>query len=764
MPKSKLKGMHEAGKLPANLKKPMDQMKEPDIDDLLEQLEEAHERGQYLTVEDVCAEYPDLLEPLRERWQKLIRFNEAYGTRRESTAEIERKVSAMPENMNGKHVVVQAKLQIHDFIDRGGLGDVYRAEDPDLGREVAIKLLRADRQTPANEEDFEREVKVLGGLVHPGIMSIFGAGETIDGREFYTMPYLDRGNLRASVMEYHALHRSQLDDTSKDFRDLLYRMVSACKTIAYAHNRGIVHRDLKTENVLLGKYGETFVIDWGCATKVKRGEKFKASGEGTLDLGSANESSSSSGLTLRYASPEQLHGNRDVGPESDIYGLGAMLYLLLTGSSPLEKTPDEEVRKAVIAGRVPPPESQKAGIPKRLAAICRKAMSTKPCDRYETALSLADDLERYLADETVSVCPDTWGVQLARIVRRNRTASLLLVSTLCIASALLSVLLFSNHKNRVRAEHTAAERLKIAATLTAKVGGSEIGRRFTLLEKAAGSPDLLTLIQASEKDSNALLGFLDDLKDQLYQEHDINCENVFITDAEGTQIARVPWKKSIGKNFAYRMYFHGGASDLPQDLPASDRPGPTNHVVLTRPYTSTNTNTDGNGEDKAIDHPIKVSFSVPIFKDPMDHESEVLGVLALSAKINQLRLFQDLADLSLDALALETADYAWGTGSAKGLLLDRHHANATPPIALQPGMTETEVKDAMLRLEPKIMQSLLAAIGDRDVGFCEDLLAPLVGSVPKDAAIARMKIPDRDLPNDWIVVFVESEAESTLTE
>ena len=735
----------------------MEQMKEPDIDELLEQLEEAHERGQDLTVEEVCADHPELIEPLRQRWQKLMRFNEAYGTRRESTAEVERKVSAMPENMNGKHVVVQAKLQIHDFVDRGGLGDVYRAEDPELGREVAIKLLRADRQTTANEEDFEREVKILGGLVHPGIMSIFGAGETIDGREFYTMPYLDRGNLRASVMEYHALHCGRIDDTSKVFRDLVYRMVSVCKTIAYAHNRGIVHRDLKTENVLLGKYGETFVIDWGCATKVKRGEKFKASGEGTLDLGSANESSSAAGLTLRYASPEQLHGNRDVGPESDIYGLGAMLYLLLTGSSPLEKTPDEEVRKTVIAGKVPPPETLKAGVPHRLAAICRKAMSTSPSDRYETALDMAEDLERYLSDETVSVCPDSWGVRLARIVRRNRTAALLLVGTLCIASALLSVLLFSNNKNRIRAEHTAAERLKIAATLTAKVGGAEIGRRFTLLEKAASSPELLALVQAKEKDSKALLDFLLDLKNQLANEHDISCENVFITDEVGTQIARVPYAKSVGQNYAYRMYFHGEESDRPKDLLEADRPGPTKHPVLTRPYTSTNSNSEGDGEDMAIDHPIKVSFSVPIFSNPMDHDSEVLGVLALSAKINQLRLFQDLADLSLDALALETAEYDWGTGNAKGLLLDRHHPVAADQIQLEPGMTEDERKDAMLRLQPAVMQKLVNAIGENDVGFCEDVSSPLIADAPKDAAIARMKIPDQDLPNDWIVVFVESD-------
>ena len=183
-------------------------MTKPELDDFLEQLEDAREAGRALTVEDVCADHPEMIDQVRTQWQKLLEFERKFGTgrhvtgrhgsgpqgtgrngtRRETTDEVERKLAAMPESMAGKRLVMQTELNLDQFHDRGGLGDVYVATDAEHAREVAVKLLRTDRQGPVNQEDFKRERQIIGGLVHPGIVSIQGSGETIDGRPFYTMP------------------------------------------------------------------------------------------------------------------------------------------------------------------------------------------------------------------------------------------------------------------------------------------------------------------------------------------------------------------------------------------------------------------------------------------------------------------------------------------------------------------------------------------------------------------------------------------------
>ena len=362
--------------------------------------------------------------------------------------------------------------------------------DESLSRRLAVKLLRTDRQLPANLDDFKREAQIIGLLNHPGIVSIIGWGETFEGRPFYAMPFVDRGNLLASSVSYHSAHSTRIDDGVKEFRDLLYRLVSVCKTIAYAHSRGIVHRDLKPENVMLGKYGETLVIDWGCATQVSRDARFKVQGEQTLQLKGFNDSTSSGGMTLRYASPEQLHGGKNVGPESDIYSLGAILYRLLCGKSPFEDVPNDQVRSDSIAGKLEAVELRKGGIPKPLAAICRKAMSVAPEDRYRTALDMADDLERFLSDVSVSVCRTSPGTRMVRFVRRNRTASALLLGLLVVASGLLTLALAGQSVLAVKAKTSARERLRLAATMAANLGGFEIDRRFSLLEQEARDPQL----------------------------------------------------------------------------------------------------------------------------------------------------------------------------------------------------------------------------------------------------------------------------------
>lgn len=753
-------------------------MQRPSLEELLEQLEDARDAGRALKPEDVCSQWPELLEPLKERWHRLLRFDAQFGTdqqgtsstppdaeptRRENTGEIREKLSLMPESRQGERLVLQTEIHLDQFHDRGGLGDVYRGHEAELEREVAIKLLRADRQHPVHLDDFRRESHIIGRMNHPGIVSILGSGETIDGRPFYTMPFLDGGNLRSRTTSYHREHPSRLNAEAKDFRDLVYRLAAVCKTIAYAHSRSIVHRDLKAENILLGKYGETLVIDWGCAVKVERDPRFNVFWERTLQLPASGVASSANGLTLRYASPEQLHGGQPVGPESDIYSLGSILYLILSGQSPLQNVPDEKVRKQVLDGDLPAVESLKGGVPKALAAVCRKAMALQPEQRYAHALEMAEDLERYLADEPVSVLPATNSMRVARIVRRNRTAAITLFGTLVVASCLLALAFAGQSVFARRAEASAQQRLSLAADLAANVGGFEINRRFALLEREAARPELIAaMLKISERSDDRELwdkpqAILWEFRDDLMQ-NDIQHESVFVMDAQGVQVARAMKSDSIGNNFAYRHYFHGNKEDLDPESAEfqATPPAPARGPVVSTAYVSTS-------EDRETgEHPIKTAFSVPIFQTTELGERKILGRLGMSLKINDLAIFDSLKELSLGAVLIETRDYRWGSSSARGLVLDQFNTDKSPRAAApintvaEDGLSETAVKDAMPRVSAESLEQIMFDTGSH-TKLVPNFYDPQICRVRRDAAYARLHVPYRDdLTTGWTVLFVES--------
>ncbi len=745
----------------------------PSIDDLLEQLEDARDAGQAVNPETVCQQWPDLIKPLKERWERLLRFEQRFGnepeqisdaTRRESTAEVQSKIANMAEKLDGSRVIVQTEIHLEKFHDRGGLGDVYRAQDCDLSRDVAVKLLRVDRQEDSNREDFFRESRIIGGMNHPGIVAIHGTGETIDGRPFYTMPFLDGGTLRSKAAQFHRQHPVALVDDHKDFRDLLYRLVAVCKTIAYAHSRGIVHRDLKAENILLGKYGETLVIDWGCASKVDRDERFRVYGERTLQLKGVEGVNSSGGLTLRYASPEQLHGGKHVGPESDIYSLGAILYMLVTGKSPLENEPDEKVRSLVMKGQVPPPESVKSRVPNPLSAICRKAMALEPQDRYENALQMADDIERYLADAPTSVCKLSWGMRMARIVRRNRKASLVLLTTLILGTSLLTIALARQSVLAHSAETSAQHRLRMATSLVSNVGGFEISRRISLLELEASKAELIEAIEKIEADpSNQELWeepqkLIYEFRDEL-EASGIKLDSLFINDANGIQIARAPKpkledSKSIGKNFSYRQYFHGGAKDLDPESPEFKMkpPKPSESAIVSNVYVSTN-------KDQGGTPSIKTALSVPIILRS-NNETRVIGRLGMSLLIHELAIFDSLKDLPLRAVLFETRDYPWGKGTAKGLIIDRFNSESISELTKNnpsKELTDAEIQDAMPRLQQLTMEKVSNVSGST-AGLIPDFFDPAIGHQRAAVACAELRIPYREgITTGWKVLFIEAE-------
>jgi eukaryotic-like serine/threonine-protein kinase len=317
---------------------------------------------------------------------------------------------------------------------QGGLGVVYVAEDTELHREVALKEIH-DRHAdePHSRSRFVLEAEITGGLEHPGIVPVYGLGTRADGRPFYAMRFIRGDTLKDAIAAFHtadANPRRDHGERTVALQKLLRRFLDVCYAIEYAHSRGVLHRDLKPDNIILGKYGETLVVDWGLAKAVGRGDEWGQrpgfDTERTLQPSSASgvaETLPGSAIgTPAFMSPEQAAGRLDLlGPASDIYSLGATLYDLLTGKRPFEHPDIGMILHCVEKGDYPPPREVKPSVPAALDAICRKAMSLRPQDRYPSAKALGEDIEHWLADEPVSVYREPITVRLTRWGRRHRT-------------------------------------------------------------------------------------------------------------------------------------------------------------------------------------------------------------------------------------------------------------------------------------------------------------------------------------------------------
>ena len=256
---------------------------------------------------------------------------------------------------------------------KGGLGEVFVAEDTELHRRVALKEIQARHAKNAvSRGRFVAEAEITGNLEHPGVVPVYGLGTYDDDRPFYTMRFINGEDLAAAIRRFHSTLAPSF--TGVQFRWLLRKFVDVCNTVAYAHSRGVVHRDLKPGNVMIGPFGETLVMDWGVAKMIGRAEGEPAgsgpaeSGEGDVGPPEANGSATLPGQavgTPAFMSPEQASGRLDaVGPVSDVYSLGATLYVILAGRSPFRGSV-HEVLAMVRAGRFEPPRRRKPQVPKR---------------------------------------------------------------------------------------------------------------------------------------------------------------------------------------------------------------------------------------------------------------------------------------------------------------------------------------------------------------------------------------------------------------
>lgn len=392
---------------------------------------------------------------------------------------------------------------------QGGIGQVWLARDGDIGRDVALKELipgRAD--SPAVLARFLEEAKITGQLEHPSIVPVYelfhaatAGGDKPAQKAFYTMRFVKGRTLSNAIKEYH---RKRVEGTAGplDLRELLGGFVAVCNAVAYAHSRGVIHRDLKGANVVLGDFGEVMVLDWGLA-KVsdgtpEKGESGAAGGEPTAkeapskrDAGSsvrrsgfgvgaargsvtyrdlepvsvqreASRDETMQGQVLgtpAYMPPEQAEGRLDlIDQRSDVYSLGAVLYEILTGQPPFEAPSAVDILLAVLERQPDRPRRRVPETPLALEAICLKALSKKREDRYASASDLAQEVENWLADEPVSAYREPLPARAARWARRHKTlvaAASVLMATAIVALSVSTILIGKEQRRTEQARQLA---------------------------------------------------------------------------------------------------------------------------------------------------------------------------------------------------------------------------------------------------------------------------------------------------------------------
>jgi serine/threonine-protein kinase len=339
------------------------------------------------------------------------------------------------------------RFRVLRFHAEGALGAIYVARDEELNRDVALKRIKDEPAYDPNARlRFVREAEITGRLEHPGIVPVYGLGEYADGRPEYAMRFIQGESLRTAIKSQHAGGGdSAVDPASRALAlpNLVRRFLDVCNAVSYAHSRGIVHRDIKPSNIMLGRFGETLVVDWGLAKPIGRPQEAVDPLETTLRPSHCDgEGSPTVGAigTPNYMSPEQAAGANDqVSFASDIYGLGATLYCLLTGTAPFQDQSDDAlaILAKVRSGSFRKPRELDPAIPAALEAVCLKAMALEPEKRYKTVRDLGQDIERWLADAPVSVYREPPLVRLGRWVRRHKPlVAALAVLVVCVVIAL----------------------------------------------------------------------------------------------------------------------------------------------------------------------------------------------------------------------------------------------------------------------------------------------------------------------------------------
>jgi len=350
------------------------------------------------------------------------------------------------------------RYRLLDRLGAGGMGVVWKAWDTEMRRMVALKQIRYDEDDAASLERFAREARLAGGLRHPNIVAVHDVGQ-VGNKHFLTMDYVDGCTFGSWLEETRDLKRAGDRRGLDRLREEAEKLATVAEAVAYAHGRGIVHRDLKPANVLLDGAGSPFVMDFGLARRVDAGED----GAGLTASGQMLG-------TPSYMSPEQAAGEREkLGPATDVYSLGVMLYEILTGSLPIEgASAMEVVAKLLQDDDRPAPRKRNPLAPRELEAVCLKALERDQARRYGTAAAFGEELRRWLRGEPVQARPPSRGESALRwVARRKRVVLPLGVMAVLLGGA--SIWLAVERGRRETREREAAAARAVVEALRGKV-------------------------------------------------------------------------------------------------------------------------------------------------------------------------------------------------------------------------------------------------------------------------------------------------------
>ncbi len=355
-------------------------------------------RGEIVDMESICAEHPDLSQELRRLWGTLLVTDTAGAIADEGPARDS-------DTSRWKSLTLPTIIGDYELIEelgRGGMGVVFRARQISLDREVAIKMILRGRL--ASEADLQRflaEASATARLQHPNIVPVYEAGD-IEGRPFFSMQLVNGETLAERVINQGPLPQ----------REIAKIVASIARAIGFAHEQGILHRDLKPSNILLASDGTPLITDFGLAKQTGSDASLTRSG---MLVG-----------TPAYMSPEQAGGRRNlIGPASDVYSLGCVLYFALTGRSPFVSDSPMETVMLVVEQDPVAPRTLRPKLDRDLEMIVIRCLQ-KPIDlRYQSGEALAQDLEAYLADERVAARSGRFNQVLARVFRETHHASVL---------------------------------------------------------------------------------------------------------------------------------------------------------------------------------------------------------------------------------------------------------------------------------------------------------------------------------------------------
>ncbi|QDV26107.1 serine/threonine-protein kinase [Aureliella helgolandensis] len=369
--------------------------------DLVSRLTDRVQAGETIDFEQICRESPEHADELKELWGAILVTH---------AVAVETRIWASPANVAEevsrgftvpKLPFIIGDYELLEVIGRGGMGVVYRAQQRSLNRTVAVKMIHDDRPSSLeNRQRFFAEAEATARLEHPGIVPVFEVAEH-EGHPFFSMQFVP-GETLAERLKQGPLPQ----------RLAAKVMVDVARAIHYAHDQGVLHRDIKPSNILIDEFDRVRVTDFGLAKLSDSADSLTRSG---AVIG-----------TPSYMSPEQASGRTPLlGPRSDVYSLGTVLYHSLTGRPPFIADSPMELALQVLELDPPPVRLLEPGLDRDLEMIVSKSLQKPPDLRYKSAGALADDLESFLRDEPVQARSGKLGQVAARWFRETHHAIVL---------------------------------------------------------------------------------------------------------------------------------------------------------------------------------------------------------------------------------------------------------------------------------------------------------------------------------------------------